>query len=480
MTYYIKGGSRFNEANPTVWVALNLLGFADSKYLDSDWKQIDFESIIDDDDPFWLMGSTTGGAKELELGLYNDYRIKFETTGITYWDGDSWENLLGVGGDLNDVGDVIISGTPADNEVLAYDSSSGNWINQTAAEAGLATSGHLHDGATLQHDGVNSNGGAFPFTTTGNVTFSGPSDNTLIVVGSATCSLQLQNGTRTWALIGDNSPDFIGLYDYGGGGYVFQAIGNGGNFEIGRDVVILNTKKLILNNLTAGEVLEIYSSNTTSGWFYINQVNDGELEVNGFHAVRFGTNDGGYGLRARLTTSALDMSVPIAMGGNDITFTLGNLEYGQSVPTGTPVLGWNGHFYATKIYNAVYNDYADYWKAEHGVRILPGYCYSIHKKGLIITKKRADKACMGICTDTYGMAVGQQYHGVPISIGGFLLAHCDKKYKPGTLLLSNEKGKLTKARFYEKRRAIAKYMFKETKTKTRGIWVNDRHWVKVL
>jgi predicted XRE-type DNA-binding protein len=39
---------------------------------------------------------------------------------------------------INDVSDVVIT-TPADNEVLAYDTTSGNWINQTASEAGLLT-----------------------------------------------------------------------------------------------------------------------------------------------------------------------------------------------------------------------------------------------------------------------------------------------------------------------------------------------------
>ncbi len=36
--------------------------------------------------------------------------------------------------------DTVISGTPADNELLAYNSGTSKWINQTAAEAGLATS----------------------------------------------------------------------------------------------------------------------------------------------------------------------------------------------------------------------------------------------------------------------------------------------------------------------------------------------------
>lgn len=39
---------------------------------------------------------------------------------------------------IDDVSDVVIT-TPADNELLAYDNVSGNWINQTPAEAGLLT-----------------------------------------------------------------------------------------------------------------------------------------------------------------------------------------------------------------------------------------------------------------------------------------------------------------------------------------------------
>jgi hypothetical protein len=38
---------------------------------------------------------------------------------------------------IDGLGDVTIDGTPADNELLAFDTASGEWINQTAAEAGL-------------------------------------------------------------------------------------------------------------------------------------------------------------------------------------------------------------------------------------------------------------------------------------------------------------------------------------------------------
>ena len=374
MTYYIKGGSRYNEANPTVWCALILTGYADGLYVDEDWKTIGYENRLANKDPYWLLGSTNGGAQTAEFGLYNDFRIEIDqSTGIRGWNGSSWIDLLAGGGSgvsdipydqswdgdtdaatknvlydkieellnsslgltlflhqdasgdvvgyrllstefpddaktevfnatissddqeieqwvtpegvpnllfflhgiyqlhlhaykfsgakdvrlyfkvykraaggaetllgtshestilsgveeelelhaeiheqailatdrivlkifaglegagnnpvvyfyvegdtlvrflvpvnidiigtLNDIGDVIIT-TPADNEVLAYDNGSSKWINQTPAEAGLSVVGHIHDGATLQLDGINSDGGAFPFTTTNSI-----------------------------------------------------------------------------------------------------------------------------------------------------------------------------------------------------------------------------------------------------------------------------------------------------------------------
>ena len=51
---------------------------------------------------------------------------------------------------IAELNDTTITGTPADNEVLAYDSGTSMWINQTAAEAGVATASDLtsHTGNT--------------------------------------------------------------------------------------------------------------------------------------------------------------------------------------------------------------------------------------------------------------------------------------------------------------------------------------------
>jgi len=61
--------------------------------------------------------------------------------------------------DLEDLSDVVITSV-SDNEVLAYDSG-GDWINQTAAEAGLSETGHTHvetDITDLDHDAVSIQG----------------------------------------------------------------------------------------------------------------------------------------------------------------------------------------------------------------------------------------------------------------------------------------------------------------------------------
>lgn len=63
----------------------------------------------------------------------------------------------------------IITGTSLSiGDVLRWDGS--NWVNY--ADSNYDAAVHTHDTHILQLDGINSNGGAFPFTTSGAVTFS--------------------------------------------------------------------------------------------------------------------------------------------------------------------------------------------------------------------------------------------------------------------------------------------------------------------
>lgn len=59
-----------------------------------------------------------------------------------HWTEAQLQSLIG-DTSLSDLSDVAVD-IPADNEVLAYDTGSGNWTSQAPAEAGLAEAAHTH------------------------------------------------------------------------------------------------------------------------------------------------------------------------------------------------------------------------------------------------------------------------------------------------------------------------------------------------
>ena len=154
----------------------------------------------------------------------------------------------------------------------------------------------------------------------------------------------------------------------------------------------------------------------------------------------------------------------------------GKFYAGTTDPTLTTRLNYDGYLYPTRCYNAVYNDYADYWGIlPAGEEVMPNKVY-ITLDGKIVTRafKRADPRAIGICSDNYGFAVGKAVGKVPVSVAGFVRAWVDKpdQYKPGTRLVNNKDGNLTKARFWERYKAIAMFM---------GQVEGDlRCWVKVI
>ena len=80
---------------------------------------------------------------------------------------DKLENITAE--NIGDLSDVVQTGTPADNELLAYDTGTSKWINQTAAEAGLSglTSFSVGAEAAASGDGAiayNNGTGVFTYT----------------------------------------------------------------------------------------------------------------------------------------------------------------------------------------------------------------------------------------------------------------------------------------------------------------------------
>ena len=151
---------------------------------------------------------------------------------VLKYDGSNWVNNTPA---LNDIGDVTITGTPADNELLAYDTTTGAFINQTASEAGVAAlsgatftgpivapagsvsapgfsfTGELDCGWYLEGVGlislatqgvkrmsITATGAAVFYgnvTATGNVSFGGAIGETVVALSGTTPAITAENGT---------------------------------------------------------------------------------------------------------------------------------------------------------------------------------------------------------------------------------------------------------------------------------------------
>lgn len=158
---------------------------------------------------------------------------------------------------------------------------------------------------------------------------------------------------------------------------------------------------------------------------------------------------------------------------------------GTTNPTGSTRLNIEGHLYATRVYNSVWNDIADFIEVEKDTPIQYGRVYIKDAQGHKIANAYAQKGSLGIASDTLGFGVGQKENvpQIPIAIGGFVLAYTDEEYESGIPLVSHHTGCLTKARLFTRifhpERILATYYKPELNVNWNGISVDHRHWVKV-
>ena len=148
----------------------------------------------------------------------------------------------------------------------------------------------------------------------------------------------------------------------------------------------------------------------------------------------------------------------------------------------------NGYLAATRVYNAVWNDYADYIDIENKIEVVPGKVYVMDDDGNSIpSSSYCQMGILGIATDTYGHAVGKNEENektqIPVSIGGFVLAYVDKVYPSGTPLTTSVNGTLTEIKKEDKieypERIVATFLKVEKNEEWNSVKVNGRHWVKI-
>jgi len=141
-----------------------------------------------------------------------------------------------------------------------------------------------------------------------------------------------------------------------------------------------------------------------------------------------------------------------------------------------------------KVYNAVWNDIADFIEVEAGIELEFGKVYTRKADGTHgISSTYMEKGILGLASDTYGFGVGKKDNAVgtqiPVAIGGIVLAHVKEEYEPGTALTCGPNGILMEFKLEDKRnfpeRIIATYYKPEVSEEWNGITVDGRHWVKI-
>lgn len=165
----------------------------------------------------------------------------------------------------------------------------------------------------------------------------------------------------------------------------------------------------------------------------------------------------------------------------------GALYAGTTAPDSTTRLNYDGYFYATKTFNGVWNDYADFQEVDS--EQIAGRCYYDTLEGARLCTQYCQKAVIGIISDTFGHAVGVRGERfAPFAISGWVLAYIeDDDLEPGDALTSSPNGKLTKMFRKDVERYPDRIVATYKKPEKERFWgpegsrvrVDGRHWVKV-
>lgn len=121
--------------------------------------------------------------------------------------------------------------------------------------------------------------------------------------------------------------------------------------------------------------------------------------------------------------------------------TPGFFDFTNTSPTGTTRMNYSGHFYATRIYNAVYNDYAEYFEKDEPLE--PGDVVMTNPEGEGYVKSTYEDRglVVGVVSDDYAHCIGGRGDGgddedfAPIGMAGRVRVKVTGDIKKGDLLI---------------------------------------------
>lgn len=133
-----------------------------------------------------------------------------------------------------------------------------------------------------------------------------------------------------------------------------------------------------------------------------------------------------------------------SIGGSGTAGVAGTWNTTVTAPTGTTQLNYEGYLYATKVYNAVFNDYAEYFeKADKS--LTPGDLISINRNGSGYVKSccEFDPMVVGVYSDDYAQCIGGKGDGhddenfISVGMAGRVRVKVIGEVNPGDLLVAS-------------------------------------------
>jgi len=139
---------------------------------------------------------------------------------------------------------------------------------------------------------------------------------------------------------------------------------------------------------------------------------------------------------------------------DDSANSLQNVAFNTTAntPTGTTRLNCEGYLYATRVYNAVWNDLAEFMTRDGFSEA--GDVLIQTKIGVKKSNTRADKTVVGVFSDTYGYVLGAENaeNKCPIGLSGRVDVKVKEPLEIGDLLVSDIDGFASKATLEEEKR----------------------------
>lgn len=225
----------------------------------------------------------------------------------------------------------------------------------------------------------------------------------------------------------------------------------------------------------------------------IESIKESYLKLEGGHLTGNVTSDAGISAKTGSFTNTtiieeqeVGLTATNIKGGTYFTEQIIEGESEVVIDNTNTALKVEGGIYATngigasKVFNAVWNDIADFVEVPWNFKIEYGKAYTRNRIGDIVLANEGK--ALGIASDTYGFGVGHKEgkKQMPIAIGGWVLAYIDKLYEPMTPLKAGKDGVLTELLDTDPAYLCLGFFDRtENFEDWNGIQVNGRHWVKV-